>query len=189
MSETQRHTWSQARTSFRQGQRESIALAAIELLMESGSAELSMSTIAERAGISRQTLYRYFPDLASVLAASTDGLELADQALRAWVLEETDPRDQLHRLADGLIDAADQHAGSVEELLAALPPEAREAIRAHQVRTVALFAEVLASLRAQKSVAYAGDPETDAPMFLGLVSAANPAARKRVHQLITQLTE
>ena len=85
-----------------------------------------MSTVAERAGISRQTLYRYFPDLGSVLSASVEGLPDADESLRAWVSESPEPREQLRRAVDALVDASSHGHGSSEELLAVLPPEARE---------------------------------------------------------------
>lgn len=146
-----------------------------------------MSMVAERAGISRQTLYRYFPDLGSVLAASTEGFEHADEAMRQWVLEVEDPREQMHRVVDALVDAAESHSGSTEEFLAALPPEAREAVRAHHERTVDLLAQVLTRLYEAASTAYCGEPEVDAPLFLGLLSAARESSRERTHQLIDQL--
>lgn len=162
-------------------------MAAIELLVEGGSAELTMSMVAERAGISRQTLYRYFPDLASVLAASVEGIELGDAEFRAWVLEVPDPRAQLHRCVDALVDAGAEHGAGAEELMAALPPQAREALQAHQRRTVQVLADILASLHAEKSVSYEGDPQLDAPLILGLISAASEESRQRTHELIEQL--
>lgn len=189
MPMTERHTWSDVRSSFREDQRQAIVLAALELLMEGGSADLSMSMVAERSGISRQTLYRYFPDLNSILAASTEGLASADEALRAWVLAADSPHAQLHRFVDGLIDAAKQHHGSIEEFLAALPPEAREGVRAHHTRTVALLAEILTAVGSDPTSAYAGDPGSDSPLLLGLISAADASSRERVHQLMRQLTE
>lgn len=188
MPTTKRQSWADARASFKRDQRQAIAMAAMELLVEGGSAGLTMSTLAERADISRQTLYRYFPDMASVLAASVEGIEAADAELGSWVLEVSDPREQLHRCVDALIDAGSQHAGSVEELMAALPPQAREALHAHERRTVQLIAKVLQSLRDQKPRGYDGDPDLDAPLILGLISAASEPARQRTHDLIDHLT-
>lgn len=185
---TKRNSWADARSSFKRDQRQAIATAAIELLVEQGSAELTMSTVAERAGISRQTLYRYFPDLASVLAASVEGLETADAQLRSWVREVADPREQLHRCVDAIIDASGEHGASMDELLTALPPQARDGIHAHQARTAALFEEILAELRDDASSYYSGDPSIDAPLILGLVAATTHSSRERAHEFIDELT-
>lgn len=164
-------------------------MAALELLLEGGTAELTMSMVAARAGVSRQTLYRYFSDLASVLNASVEGLGDADEALRSWVLEAAEPQEQLHRCVDALVDASTQHGVSVEELLAALPPQARAGIRTHQQRTIELIEEVLAALQRETSSAYSGDPMTDAPLILGLISAATDPSRQRAHEFIDQLVQ
>lgn len=162
-------------------------MAAIELLVEGGSADLTMSIVAERAGISRQTLYRYFPDLASVLAASVEGLESADGELRGWVLEAASPHEQIHRVVDALVDAGAQHGANINELMAALPPQARKALLAHHQRTVQLIADILSSLKAEESWSYEGDPQLDAPLILGLISSADETSRQRTHELIDQL--
>lgn len=187
MTMTKRHSWADVRSSFKRDQRQAIAVAAIELLMEGGSAELTMSTVADRAGISRQTLYRYFPDLASVLGASVEGLESADAELRGWVLEAGSPHEQIHRFVDALVDAGAQHGAGAEELMAALPPQAREALRTHHRRTVQLIAEILSSLHVEGSSSYRGDPQLDAPLILGLISAADETSRQRTHEFIDQL--
>ena len=42
---------------------------ALELISEKGMSEVSMSELAQRAGVTRKTLYNYFPDLAHVMLA------------------------------------------------------------------------------------------------------------------------
>lgn len=55
--------------------RERITKAAIELHGSVGPAATTMSAVAERAGVTRATLYRHFPDEATLFAAcSTDWL-------------------------------------------------------------------------------------------------------------------
>lgn len=188
MQQTNRHTWDEARSAFKQSQRLAIAHAALELLLEGGTAEVTMSMVADRAGISRQTLYRYFPDLNSVLTASVEGIDTADEALRTWVMEGGDASEQLHRFVDAIVDAAAHQSGSAEQLLAALPPDARVAVHAHQDRTVALIRDILRSLSVDPSVDYSGDPEVDAPLLLGLISAATEQSRERTHTFIDQIT-
>lgn len=49
--------------------REVIAAAAVELVSEQGLTAVAMSHVAERAGITRATLYKYFPDVRAMLSA------------------------------------------------------------------------------------------------------------------------
>jgi len=187
MPKTDRHTWDEARSSFKGDQRRHIAQTALELLMESGGAALTMSALADRAGISRQTLYRYFPDLDQVLEASVAGLPEMDEAFRASIVSEGDPRVQLHRATDALIDASAHGGMTAGELLAALPPGAREAVRGHQRRNEQLVSDILACLSADETSTYDGVPEVDAALILGLVSAATGTLRERTHILIDRI--
>ena len=72
--------------------RERIARAAMELHGIDGPARTSVSAIAERAGVQRNTVYRYFPDDQALLFACS-GLFMVDNPLpdpAAW-REITDP--------------------------------------------------------------------------------------------------
>ena len=68
--------WAEVLDEHRARQRRQIMTVALELVSERGLAGVSMSALAQRAGISRATLYHYFPDL--------------EQVLLAWVGEEVD---------------------------------------------------------------------------------------------------
>ena len=48
---------------------EAITAAAVELVSEQGLTGVAMSHVAERAGITRATLYKYFPDVRAILSA------------------------------------------------------------------------------------------------------------------------
>lgn len=52
--------------------RDRIMLAAVELSGQEGVHRITMSAVAARAGVSRPTLYGYFPDVAHVLQAWVD---------------------------------------------------------------------------------------------------------------------
>ena len=184
MQDTERNSWENARSSFKEEQRRSIVGAALALLMEEGAPGLTMAGLADRAGISRQTLYRYFPDLDSVLAASVDGLAEADAQFRESILRDGEPRDQLHRAIDALIDAAAHGSGRLDEFLAALPPEARAAFQAHRRRTMNLLGDILSTARSQRHSTYRGDPTVDAELILGLVSASDQPPRERIHHIV-----
>lgn len=184
MSATERHPWSQARSSYKDDQRRLIAETAFGILLEGGASGLTMASLADRAGISRQTLYRYFPDLDSVLIASVDGLIEADAAFREVILSKEDPHDQIHYAIDALIDATQHDGARIDEFLAALPPDARSGIEDHRTRTIALIGEILSRLKRRRHQLYDGDPLIDAELILGLVSAADDRSRARTHHIV-----
>jgi AcrR family transcriptional regulator len=71
-----------AKASLRERRRKETAEAIIEevlnLIAEAGIDQLTMASVAERAGVSLRTLYRYFPDRTSLLTA---GLARHDQSV------------------------------------------------------------------------------------------------------------
>lgn len=64
-----RGSWQRTLAQHRDSTRGRILLAAIALMSEEGMAAASMSAIAERAEVSRPTLYRHFPDIDHIMAA------------------------------------------------------------------------------------------------------------------------
>ena len=68
--------------------------AAAAIAIEQGPMALSMAGVAERAGIGRATLYKYFADVEAILTA--------------WHLREVSEHlDRLHRLADDTVTLDD----------------------------------------------------------------------------------
>jgi AcrR family transcriptional regulator len=64
------HTsWDHTVDEHRTAQREAIAAAAWALAQQHGPFAITMSQVAEAAGVSRPTLYKYFPDVESMLTA------------------------------------------------------------------------------------------------------------------------
>jgi len=61
--------WSETIQAHRQSVRDAILDAVAALTAERGLAAVTMSEVAERSGIGRATLYKYFPDVESVLVA------------------------------------------------------------------------------------------------------------------------
>lgn len=57
------------RAESRDGTRERIVAAAVELHEELGPSQTTISALAERAGVQRLTVYRHFPDELSLIAA------------------------------------------------------------------------------------------------------------------------
>lgn len=61
--------WTETIETHRHQVREAIVHAATRLVAEHGLMSVSMSQIAEAAGIGRATLYKYFPDVEAILTA------------------------------------------------------------------------------------------------------------------------
>ncbi|MDH2388484.1 helix-turn-helix domain containing protein [Streptomyces sp. HNM0663] len=61
--------WNQTIDAHRHAVRDAVLDAAAELVEGGGLRAVTMSQLAERAGIGRATLYKYFPDAEAVLAA------------------------------------------------------------------------------------------------------------------------
>jgi AcrR family transcriptional regulator len=61
--------WHETMAAHRRGVRDAILHTAAALVAERGLHAVTMSEIAEQAGIGRATLYKYFPDVEAVLLA------------------------------------------------------------------------------------------------------------------------
>lgn len=117
------------------------------LVAEQGPLAVTMSQIAERAGIGRATLYKYFPNVESILVAGHErhvGAHL--EQLRALRDRGGDPAQVLEAVLTGygLISFHRSRHGSQE--LSALLHRGDHVDRAHQALT-GLFGELLAAAR------------------------------------------
>lgn len=81
------------------GARERIVLAAVDLFTEQGYDDTTVAQIAERAGITKSTFFRHFPDKRELLAA---GQETLSQLLAEGIAEATDDASPLEAVAGGL---------------------------------------------------------------------------------------
>jgi AcrR family transcriptional regulator len=83
---------------------EAIVQAGRELLASDGARSLTTNRIAERAGVSIGSLYRYFPNKDAVLAAiyeAETGREVADiRAASAWEIDEAPLHQALATIVD-----------------------------------------------------------------------------------------
>jgi AcrR family transcriptional regulator len=61
--------WSETIDSHRKEVREAILETTVALVVERGLRGVAMAKVAEEAGIGRATLYKYFPDIESILVA------------------------------------------------------------------------------------------------------------------------
>jgi AcrR family transcriptional regulator len=103
--------WSETIDAHRRTVRDAALDATAELVAERGVASVTMSEIAARTGIGRATLYKYFPDVESILVA--------------WHERQVE-----RHLA--LLTAADERAGSpMDRIEAVLSAFARIAYQSH----------------------------------------------------------
>jgi AcrR family transcriptional regulator len=85
------------------GARERIVLAAVDLFTEQGYDDTTVAQIAERAGITKSTFFRYFPDKRELLAA---GQETLSGLLSEGIAEAPAEASPLEAVAAGLACAS-----------------------------------------------------------------------------------
>jgi AcrR family transcriptional regulator len=156
-------------------QREHILTVALDLLRERGMAALTMSAIAEQAGISRPTLYNYFPDVDAVLAAWV-GQEVERSVSSMLVDARTigDPLDRLAYLIETQAQtfASQRHRLSAEHFESeAGSPAVRREVEARMAPLRQLFADTIAEAGAFGLLRSAVDPVLAADLVLGLLGA------------------
>jgi len=81
------------------GVRERLVLAAVDLFTEQGYDATTVTQIAERAGVTKSTLFRYFPDKREILAA---GQETLSRLLADGIAEAPEGASPLEAVAAGL---------------------------------------------------------------------------------------
>ena len=113
-----------------QRQKQRIITATLDLIGTGGMAAASIANIATAAGMSRQTIYNHFPDVAAVIeAAMTAHIEAVNEHLGDLIGNATDLDAKLDVLVAFMIEMADpQHM--MLPLDAALPVEARQRLDA-----------------------------------------------------------
>lgn len=129
------------------GARERILTTATELVGERGLTALSMDELADRAGVSRATLYRLFPGKAALFSALIEAYSPLEPAARLLTERGNDPpavmMPELARTAYRSIYAGGEtRVGLVRALffeISGLAPETRDAAAAVIARVVGLL--------------------------------------------------
>lgn len=192
-------SWDHTMEGHRRAQREAIAATAWTLARENGPFAVTMSQVAQTAGVSRPTLYKYFPDVEAMLIAHhRRHVEGHVSELRAILDGPGNSREQLdhlvrayaeichHRARHGDIDL-DRIVHSAIELgtaESALVDLFAQAIRAARADQEGLPASVLAAY-CVRSLAAAGDvPSTEVSALAQLVAntlnaPTRPVSRER----------
>jgi AcrR family transcriptional regulator len=143
--------WDETIEAHRHTVREAILAATWSLVTEHGLLSVTMSRIAEEAGVGRATLYKYFPDVESILAAwherhSSGHLE----HLAALAGGTGDVGERLRAVLEAYALIAYRRGGHATELAAVLH-RGEQAVRA-QRRLVTLLRDLVAEAVAQGQV-------------------------------------
>ena len=96
--------WDSAVTNYKSSQRDRIIDTLAELIFEDGLVGLSMAKLARSSGLSRQTLYNYFPDIETALISyvNTKSIYL-DTQIRELLSIIDDPTEKLDAVVGGLV--------------------------------------------------------------------------------------
>ena len=162
--------WNETIEAHRRAVRETTLDVTAALVAEHGPASVTMSQIAGAAGIGRATLYKYFPDVGSVLAGWYER-EVSAQLVRLAELRdrEDDPARRLTAVLHGYALLVREQAPGLG--LGALPTDDERVARTRRL-LLDLFRELLA--RAADSGAVRDDtaPEELAAYCLHALGAA-----------------
>lgn len=173
----------------RPGTTERIVVATFELLAEQGLASITMSAVATRAGISRQTLYNHFANVDSIITAATAAHYEADlQALTGMLGTIPTGFGQLEHLVRHATAAAAQH-GAMPELQHGLSPHAQQGARDYDAGIRKLIADGLERGRASGEFAEEIDVGANVILVQHLLAGAAELAAGRPDDVaaITQI--
>src|SRR3982751_3438530 len=95
------------------GARERLVAAAVDLFVEQGYDETTVAQIAERAGVTRSTFFRHFPDKRDVLVA---GQAVMSALLAEGIRDAAADATPLDAVADGLRRAASAYGPMSREI-------------------------------------------------------------------------
>ncbi len=132
-------------------QRAAILAAAAALFARRGYTAATMSEVATTSGVSKATLYHYFPDkialLAEIARRHVARLEALVAEVRARALPPEDHlRELIRRFMQAYAGAQHEHRVLTEDVKF-LDPAARRAVENGERRVVAAYAQAVAAVR------------------------------------------
>jgi len=183
--------WSETIAGHRATVRGAILDAAWRLVSERGLASVTMSQIAEQAGIGRATLYKYFPDTEAILLAWHEeqvGRHL--ELLAATRAANPDPVEGLKAVLTAYARIA-RHRGRHPDDLAGFLHRG-SALEPAQLRLMTLVTDLIADAAAVGAVRGDTDPTRLASYVLHALAAASDtpdeeAMRQLVDVVLTGL--
>jgi len=169
--------WGESLSDHKVRQADQLANTALHIVATDGMPALSMSAIAEEAGVSRQTLYRYFPDVESVLTHAMASSSLHPHLEK--VTSADSPSEQLDAFVVLALEAAASGHPLASQYEQSLPPEARQAVREHMLQIEQLVIGIVSKGVSDGSFAANLHPAIDgALLYRFILSAHDMAADK-----------
>ena len=178
--------WRESLSDHKLKQADRITSAAIELVFEHGVSALSMSAIAQAAGVSRQTLYKYFPDVAAILRAAVQRSEDHDTAM---IEQAETPRAQLVAFVRWALSAAQAGHPSPSALQPVLAPDVRAELEAHAAHVKRLVALIVQRGVDEGEFRPDLDPDLDGELVYRTVLAAHDLVAEGDHALVAEHVE
>jgi AcrR family transcriptional regulator len=168
--------------------RSRIIHATYELVAESGLGSVTMTSIADRAHVARQTLYNHFTDVEQIVIAGIEGYDTTGFAHLLELLAATETAEAKLDLLVRHSVVGTSHRHLVADLRIALSADGRRHLDQHVVSFRSLIGLILAEGVEDGSFDRSLDPETYAVLVEGLLLAAgdlateddNPAAAASV---------
>ncbi|MER7521330.1 TetR/AcrR family transcriptional regulator [Streptomyces sp. NPDC126499] len=171
--------------------RRAIYAAALELVSEQGYAKTTVEGIAARAGVGKQTIYRWWPANSKAAVLLEAFLDLADQAARAVGAE--DAGAEIPDTGDLAADLRLVLRATVDELNNPVFDRPTRALAAEGIVDPALGAEFTAKLLEPQLQAYvrrieaaqaAGDADPDVDPRLAIELLVGPLHHRWLHRTL-----
>lgn len=176
--------WNETIASHRETVREAILDTTWRLVGERGLAAVTMSLIAEQAGIGRATLYKYFPDVEAILLAWHDRQISAHlEQLTALRDQSADPAQRLRAVLTGYAFLSRHRGGHPGDLASFLHRGAH--LDAAQKQLIAMVTQLLAQAAEAGAIRTDTAPDQLASYALhALGAAADFHDDAAVHRLV-----
>jgi len=156
--------------------RDRIMRATFELVAEEGLGAVTMTAIADRADVARQTLYNHFTDVEQIVIAGIEEYNAIGFAHLTELLEATATTEAKLDLVVRHTVAATSHGHGVADLRSALSAGARAHLDQHVASFRSLIASIIADGVAEGSLNESIDPGVYAVLIEGLLLAAGDLA-------------
>ena len=147
--------------------------ATFTLVAERGLGGVTMTDVADRAGVARQTLYNHFSDVEQIIVAGIEQYAQTEFTHLVDLLEATGTPDAKMELLARYTVAQGSHGHGVEDMRSALSPEARAHLDRHQSDFRTLVASIIASGMADGSFDDGLDSDHHAVLIQGLLLSAS----------------
>ena len=163
-------------SSERGDPRDRIMHATFALVAEEGLGAVTMTAIADRADVARQTLYNHFTDVEQIVVTGIEEYTLTGFAHLIDLLDATASAGEKLDLLTRHTVAGTRHGHPVSDMRSALSSEARARLDEHVMSMRSLIETIIAEGVADGSFDDAIDPGVYAVLVEGLLLAAGDLA-------------